>query len=129
MSHIENFIEYFKLASEKVCFDRHPTLHFVVPLYQQLLKACTENDDDNKFVKLLKAKAGAATKVRLDIRQDVGVFLNPSMKGLSFLIPIRMNAVLKKIKQLINEVTTQQPQTRLLETSNDTANFSDDDQN
>ena len=80
LSHIMNFIEHFKLASEKAaCSDSYPTLHFVVPLYLQLIKACTENDEDNKCVKLLKARTREVLpqKVRLNVMHDVGVFLNP----------------------------------------------------
>ena len=58
---------------------------------------------------------------------DIGVFLNPCMKRLSFLTPIRKKAILEKMKQLIKEVTTQRPQTGVPETSNDTADVSDSD--
>jgi hypothetical protein len=106
LSHVVNFLEHFKIASEKACSDRYPSLHFVVPLYQQLLKACTENDDDIECVKLLKGRAKQLLpqKVRLDVMHDVGVFLNPCMKGLSFLTSARRKSVLEKVQQLINEV-------------------------
>ena len=58
----------------------------------------------------------------------VGMFLNPCMKSPSFLIPIRKKAVLEKIKQLINEITTQQPQIGVPKIKNDTVGVNDDDQ-
>jgi hypothetical protein len=121
LSQIVSFLEHFKVASEKACSDSHPTLHFVVPLYQQLLKMCVTEVDDIEPIKLLKARAKQALpqKVRLDVLHDVAVFLNPCMKGLNFLTSARKKAVLEKMRQFIGEVTSLQ-QEALAQNNNNT---------
>ena len=81
-------------------------------------------------MKLQKARARQVLpqKVRLDVLHNVGVFLNPCIKGLFFLTPTRKKAALEKMKQLINEVITQQPQTGNPENSIETADVNDDEQ-
>ena len=112
---VVNFLEHFRVASEKACSDSRPTLHFVLPLYQKLLKICDVAEGDIEPVKLLKARAKQALpqKVRLDVMHDVAVFLNPCMKILKFVTTARKKAALEKVRLLIVEVSPQPPQSTL----------------
>lgn len=80
------FLEPFKVASEKACVDSAPTLHLVVPLVQRLTTFCSKPDDHLSLEPMRKAALNSlSAKVRVDVLHDVASFLNPVMKGLSFL--------------------------------------------
>ena len=125
LSHIVSFLEHFKSASEMAYTEKHPTLHLVVPLYERLLTTvCAVNENDIEAIRILKTRARQLLplKVRLDVIHDVAAFLNPCMKGLSFLVPARKKVVLEKVRQLLAEVQAEQTQT--LVTDSDDENLS-----
>jgi hypothetical protein len=94
---IVDFLEHFKVVSETVCSDSKPTLHLVVPYMHRLTKLCEESNGDPDVISLLKAKACNLlnVKVRLDPMHDLAAFLNPCMKGLTFLSGIHSFQTMK----------------------------------
>lgn len=120
LSQVVKFFEHFKVASQKASSDSHPTIHFMEPPYQKLLKICDVAEDDIEPVKLLKARAKQALplKIRLDVTRDVAVFLNPRMKGLKFIAATRKKAALEKVRLMLAEVSAQQPLSAMQNASN-----------
>ena len=82
-----DFLEHFKVVSETVCSDTSPTIHMVVPCMARLTSLCRQADDNPEVIKSLKERGQdlLKTKVRLDVVHDLAAFLNPCMKGLTFL--------------------------------------------
>jgi len=103
LASVVSFLEYFKSASERACADTRPTLQLVVPMYHKLTAACKDNDGDCDVVRDLKAKGRLAleSKVRLDTLHDVAAFLNPTMKGLTFIPPKRKKAALEYVTRML----------------------------
>jgi len=101
---VVSLLVHFKNASEKACADSHPTLQFVVPVCHKLMTAaCKDEDSDSDVVRDLKSTARQAlkSKVRLHVLHDVAAFLNPTMKGLTFIPPTRKKAAMEYVTRMV----------------------------